>query len=131
MKKLKETLWADYDKVTKEIDGCTSKDDGYKLLLEERDKVRNELIKIVQSDIEADSKRQQLEAEAKMKSIQMDTEANREKIRNYINIGTFIVSTGVSLIAMHKTFKFDEVATVTSTMGRNILTGFVPKMFKR
>ena len=130
MKKLKETLWADYDAVSNQIKDCTEME-KYKLLLEERDKIRNELLELEQGVIEADLKRRQMDTDVTVKSVQMDSEASREKIRNYINLGTFTVSTSISLIALYKTFKFDEVATVTSTMGRNILNGFVPKMFKR
>ena len=130
MKKLKETLWADYDKVSNQIGSCEELE-KYKLLLEERDKIRNEILKLEQGNVEADLKRQQMINEVEVKSVQINSEASREKIRNYINLGTFTVSTSISLIALYKTFKFDEVATVTSTMGRNILNGFVPKMFKR
>lgn len=120
MNKIKEALWTDYNAVTQQIESLEIKDDKYELLLEERDKLRNELIKLEQTNIEAGVKQSQIEAEDK-----------REKIRNQITLGTFAVSTGVSLYAIVKTFKFDEVATVTSTLGRNILNGVVPKMFKR
>ena len=89
-------------------------------LLEERDKLRNELIKLEQINIESGVKKSQIEAEDR-----------REKVRNQITIGTFIVSTSISVFAIAKTFKFDQVATVTSTLGRSILNGVVPKMFKR
>ena len=120
MNKIKETLWTDYKKVSERIDVSNIDSDNYELLLEERDKLRNELIKLEQATMETEIKRGQLEAENK-----------REKIRNQITIGTFIASTGVSIWAILRTFKFDETATVTSTMGRGILNGFIPKMFKK
>ena len=120
MNKVKETLWADYEKVSTQIESLDIKDEKYELLLEERDKLRNELIKFEQTNMETNLKKSQIEAEDK-----------REKIRNQITIGTFAVSTGISVYAIAKTFKFDQVATVTSTLGRNILNGVVPKMFKR
>ena len=120
MNKVKETLWADYKKVSKQIESLEITDAKYELLLEERDKLRNELIKFEQTNLETNLKKSQIEAEDK-----------REKVRNQITIGTFVVSTGVSVYAIVKTFKFDQVATVTSTLGRNILNGVVPKMFKR
>lgn len=131
MKKLNEALWANYEKVNSQIEGLTTEDDNYKLLLEERDKLRNELIKYEQTTIEADLKKHQIETEAKIKTGQIEAENKRDKIRNQISIATFAVTTGVSVIALYKTFKFDEVATVTSTLGRNILSNVVPKMFKR
>lgn len=120
MEKIKETLWSDYDKVSNQINELKVQDENYNLLLEERDKIRNELIKLDQAEKEINVKKNQIEAENK-----------REKIRNGITIGTFAVSTIVSVGAIIKTFKFDETGTVTSTMGRNILNGFIPKMFKR
>ena len=121
MNKIKETLWTDYNKVSTQIDSLNIDDyEKYELLLEERDKLRNELIKLEQTNAETDLKKSQIEAEDR-----------REKIRNQITLGTFAVSTSLSVYAIAKTFKFDQVATVTSTLGRSILNGVVPKMFKR
>lgn len=120
MKRITETLWQDYDKVSQQIESLEIKDEKYELLLEERDKIRNEIIKLEQANMETNLKKGQIEAENK-----------REKTRNSITIGTFAVTTGISVYAIVKTFKFDQVATVTSTLGRNILNGVVPKMFKR
>lgn len=120
MNKIKETLWADYEKVSEQIVCLAKEDDRYELLLEERDKLRNELIKLEQVNIDNN-----------LKKYQMDTENKREKIRNEITIGTFMITTGISLYAIAKTFKFDQTATVTSTLGRGVLNGVIPKMFKR
>ena len=95
-------------------------DNSIERLYEERDKIRNELIKLEEAGLETELKRDQIEAENK-----------REKVRNQITIGTFVVTTSVSVYAIIKTFKFDQEATVTSTLGRNILNGVIPKMFKR
>lgn len=120
MKRIKDTLWQDYESVSQQIKGLQSNESGYELLLEERDKIRNELIKLEQTNIETNLKRSQMEVEDK-----------REKVRNKITIGTFAITTSISVYAIIKTFKFDQGATVTSTLGRNILNGVVPKMFKR
>lgn len=120
MKRIKETLWQDYNKVSQQISEVDVKNDKYELLLEERDKIRNELIKLEQVDMETN-----------LKVSQMNAESKREKIRNKITVGTFAITTSISVFAIIKTFKFDQGATVTSTLGRNILNGVVPKMFKR
>ena len=120
MSKIKEALWNDYNNASKELEGLEVKSEEHKMLLEERDKLRNELIKL-----------EQIEMETKIKTTQIQAEDEREKIRNQITIGTFVITTGVSIYTIAKTFKFDQVATVTSTLGRNILNGVVPKMFKR
>lgn len=120
MSKIKEALWKDYKTISDLIDELDIKSERYQAALEERDRLRNELIKLEQIKLESDAKISQIESENK-----------REKIRNGITIGTFVVTTGVSVYAIAKTFKFDQVATVTSTLGRNILNGVVPKMLKR
>lgn len=120
MNKIKEALWKDYKESGDLINKLDAGSDAYKAALEERDKLRNELIKL-----------EQIEQEKEMKQTQIESEDKREKIRNGISIGTFAITTGVSIYAIAKTFKFDQVATVTSTLGRNILNGVVPKMLKR
>jgi len=120
MKKVKDALWLDYQKVSKQIDGMKVDTEGYKAVLDERDKLRSELLELTK-----------IEEERNIKLAQLESESKRESIRNGITIGTFIISTGVSLYAINKTFKFDQVATVTSTLGRSILNGVVPKMLKR
>lgn len=120
MSKIEEALWQDYKATSDLIGGLEANSENYKTALEERDRLRNELIKL-----------EQIEQDKQMKESQIKSENERERIRNMITIGTFVVSTGVSLYAIGKTFKFDQVATVTSTLGRNILNGVVPKMLKR
>lgn len=131
MKRIKETLWADYDAISTKINACESNDENYKSLLDERDRIRNELIKLEQTVIEANSKRKQMETETKIKEAQIAAENKRELIRNGITIATFIVTTVVSVAAIDKTFQFDEEGTFTSTLGKNILYGIIPKPFKR
>lgn len=109
MDKTKETLWKDYNNADDQIKDLKVTDENYKLLLEEKDKIRNEIIKL-----------EQLESETK-----------RDNVRNCITVGTFVVTTGVGVWTVMKTFKFDEVATITSTLGRNSLSNVMSKMFKR
>lgn len=120
MSKVHDALWHDYKEISDLINGLDVKSEEYEVALEERDKLRNELIKLEQVDQDKSVKLSQIKAEDK-----------REKIRNGITIGTFVVTTGVSVYAIAKTFKFDQQATVTSTLGRNILNGVIPKMLRR
>lgn len=120
MNKIEEALWGDYEKTTEQLEGLEVGTEKYKEVLKERDSIRNELIKM-----------EQVSAENGVKIFQVRAEDRREKIRNRITIGTFIVSTGLSMYAIGKTFKFDQESTVTSTLGRGILNGFIPKVFKR
>ena len=120
MNDIKEALWNDYKAISDLIKGLDANSEKYKAALEERDNIRNELLKL-----------EQMKQDKELKISQTKSENEREKIRNGITIGTFVVSTAISVYAITKTFKFDQVATVTSTLGRNILNGVVPKMLKR
>lgn len=85
----------------------------------QKDNIRKELIEyeIAEKD-----------SAIKWKSIK--DEEKRDKVRNYITIGTFIISTGVTIWAVLKTFRFDTESTVTSTLGRGILGNIIPKFKK-
>lgn len=119
MSKIEDALWLEYQNMG-DIISVLGNDEQKKELLEERDKIRNELIRCHQCNNEIMIKREEIKAED-----------DREKIRNKITITTFAISTTLSLYAIVKTFKFDQSSTVTSTLGRNILNSVVPKLFKR
>lgn len=121
MNKIKEALWKDYREISNLINDVNDSDsDKYELLLEERDKVRNELIKL-----------KQIDTDANVKMVQIKSDNKREKVRNIINIGTFTITTIFSIYTVYRTFKFDEKGTITSTLGRNTLNSVIPKPFKR
>lgn len=120
MSKTNDALWKDYKDIDDRLTIIGADDERYKVLLEEKDKLRNELIKLEQIKIETDLKKSQIEAEDK-----------REKIRNLITIGTFTVTTSISIWTVLKTFKFDQESTITSTLGRISITNAVSKIFKK
>lgn len=109
MEKIEEALWANYEEANIRVSGLENGSEVLDEALKERDNVRNELIKMEQ----------------------IKSENRREKIRNYITVGSLALTTFVSCLGLYKTFKFDEVATPTSTLGRGILNGVVLKMFKK
>ena len=120
MSKIEETLWKNYKEVNDLIDGVDISSKECSILFEERDKIRNELINI-----------DQFEQEIDVKISQIECDNMKDRIRNGITIGTFVITSGISIYAISKTFKFDQVGTITSTLGRNILNGVVPKLGKR
>jgi hypothetical protein len=120
MEKLKQALWNDYEENSSVIDELEIGSGEYKTHMEERDKIRNELIKV-----------EQIEADREMKNREIESDNRNEKIRNRITIATFAVSTVVSIYTVVKTFRFDQGATVTSTLGRNVLNNVTSKIFKR
>lgn len=116
MKETRDLLISDYKKVTDLLSVVPESDTRQEQLMKERDNIRQELIKL---DSAA--------TEMTMRGKELAEENRREKIRNGITITTFIVSTCVSVYAIVRTFRFDENGTVTSTLGRGILNGIVPR----
>jgi len=128
--KIEEALWNDYNDAKSKLDGLSLDDKKAEVLVKERDNIRNELIEYDKSVKELELKKQLSENDVKLKSKQLTTEQKNELMRNGIAIGTFLISTTVSIFTIIKTFRFDEESSVTSTMGRGVLNGVVPKLFK-
>lgn len=128
--KIEEALWNDYNDAKSKLDGLSLDDKKAEVLVKERDNIRNELIEYDKSVKELELKKQLSENDVKLKSKQLTTEQKNELMRNGIAIGTFLISTTVSIFTIVKTFRFDEESSVTSTMGRSVLNGVVPKLFK-
>ena len=119
MRDTRETLWKDYDEVTEKLKVIDHDHPRYELLLEKQDKIRNEILKYDQFTMEASIKREQIAAE------------NRRDIKRLImEGGKIVITVGIAVWSIDKTFKFDEVATPTSTLGRTILLNPVQKLFK-
>lgn len=118
MTKIESTLWANYERINKKInDTSITLGTEYQMLLEERNRIREQLINLYTYENDTELKKQS--------DIKEDF---KDKVKNIITISTFVISTGISIYAIRKTFKFDETSTVTSTLGRNILNSTVPKM---
>ena len=120
--KIEDALWADYKKASDLVEGLSIGDNNeiYKMALEDRDKVRTELIKMEQMKNEEQTQLLQVKNESKW---------------NWIKFGITLTTLGINLAfsswAMRKTFEFDQEGTVTSTLGRGILNNSIPKLFKR
>lgn len=120
--KIEDALWADYKKASDLVEGLSIGDnnESYKMALEDRDKVRTELIKMEQMKNEEQTQLLQVKNESKW---------------NWIKFGMTLTTLGINLAfsswAMRKTFEFDQEGTVTSTLGRGILNNSIPKLFKR
>lgn len=119
MENLKEKLWSDYKDAHDILGGLNVGSNEYNAINNEVERIRNELLKL-----------EQIENEKNLKILEIENENKREKIKNIINITMFTVSSIISLITINKTFKFDQEATITSTLGKNILNGVIPKFFK-
>ena len=119
-KNIREALWANYNAIEKEINEMNGNDENYEIKLEERDKIRNELLKL-----------EQLTNDKQIKHLQFEIDKKNEFIRNLITIGTFSVNFIGCVYFTFKSFDFDKQSTMTSTMGRGILSNFMPKLFKK
>ncbi len=116
--KIEEALWQDYKDADELINSLSIENvDSYRIAVEDRDKIRNELIKLEQMENEKETQNKQLKSESK-----------KELIHNTLSMITFGVTTGLSIYTIIRTFKFDQTSTVTSTLGRNALNGVIPKL---
>ncbi|WP_288886956.1 hypothetical protein [uncultured Eubacterium sp.] len=120
MHKIKEALWSDYENVSGLIKGLDKGSDYYGDAVKERDNIRKELIELAQ-----------IESTKVINEKQLKSESRKELINKIIDVATFTVSTAVSIYSIILTFKFDQSSTITSTLGRNILSGAIPKANKR
>lgn len=109
MKDTREILLADYNDISEKLKCINKDDDAYVTLLNDRKSIRDELVKMEE----------------------INSENKRDKIRNIITIGTFTVTSTLSVWGLLRTLKFDEGATITSTAGRGIVSDVVLKMFKK
>ena len=118
MKKIEEALWRDYDEISESIKSIRADKQNYaelyKVALEEKDKIRNEIIQ-----------------EKIINDVKIESENKRDKTKNRITIATFSVTTIVSVLLAIETFAFDQGHTLTGTLSRGILNGFIPKLPKR
>ena len=116
--KIEDALWQDYEDASQRIDELSIGNvESYRVAVDDRDKIRNELIKLEQMKNEKENQGEQLKSDSK-----------KDLIRNVLSLITFGVTTGLSIYTIHRTFKFDETSTVTSTLGRNALNGVIPKL---
>lgn len=116
MEELREAMWEEYELKKILLTNYKPGSDEYGVIAGELDSLRKELLDLDKTESDHELKRELT-----------TVESNKEDIRNKITIVTFAVTTLTSLYAMAQTFKFDEFKTVTSTLGRSILNGFVPK----
>lgn len=103
---------------------------------EKHEKGVNSVTKLMDRAIEMEKlglEKRKIELEEdKLEQEQMRLEAEQKDRgrKDAITIGTFVVTTATSLLVVYETFRFDRENTPTSTLGRTILTKFIPKMFK-
>lgn len=109
MKETREILLADYDDISEKLKCINKDDDAYVSLLNDRKSIRDELVKMEE----------------------INSENKRDKIRNIITVGTFTITSTLSVWGLLRTLRFDESATITSTAGRGIVSDVVLKMFKK
>lgn len=118
MDELENILKNDYDNAKKTLGeiGKTNVE-VYTKTLEDRDKIRSEMIECKRIKYESEMKNKELETK-KHQELQ-------ENIRTYLKVGTIIILSIGSAILTHRHFKetldFDRVSTSTSTNGKKTI----------
>ena len=85
----------------------------------EIEKINLEKRKIENEERKLDVEEQKIEADKK----------DRRR-KDWIAVGTALLSFGGGLLVVKETFRFDLEHTPTSTLGKTILSKWVPKLFK-
>lgn len=126
MKKTKELLFEDYERLDEISKIMDAKSDQRNDIEEMKDKIRNELIKYDSIEMESESKKNELEAQNKW-----------EKHKNWINVGGVLGGLLVTIWATYTSLEFDKEHTITSTVGRGMVNkgvsafnDMLSKMFK-
>ena len=107
MKEFMDALWGDYNEEKQKLKEMERNSDEYKETLKHIEEIQSMILK----------------------TEQLEYDKRKDKINVGITICGILVSLGYGVWQTNKTFKFDGVATVTSTMGRRILNGDLPKLF--
>lgn len=116
---LRDEIRDEFDEMSKIQIGS----DEYKTTVDGLTKLMDRAIEIDKIKTDAEMK----EADAELKSKQMDDERKDRKVRNCIAIAGIVIPTTITIWGTLKTLKFEEVGTVTTIAGRN----FMNQIFKR
>lgn len=121
MDEIKEALCKNYAEVEDLINELEVGTEEYNAANAERDKIRNEWIKI-----------EEIKKEYEFKEAQLQSENKKETIRNAIEVAKSVAEISVSVVLALWTFEFDKTGTITSTIGKGILNVFTPpKIFRK
>lgn len=99
-----------YYKKKKELEAEMPGTEKYEAYSKELSDLLNKINENVSRIEESKNRKEELEAKMRHNLIEMLTK-----------VGFFMISTGISLYGVYRTFKFDEVSTITSTLGRDTL----------
>jgi len=114
MKKTRELLFEDYERLDEISKIMDANSDQRKDIEDMKDKIRNEIIKLDSIEMENESKRNELEFQNKW-----------EKIKNGFKIGGFFISTWITIWSVKTSLDFDREHTITSTVGRGMVNNGV------
>ena len=101
--------------------------DQYKTAVDGVSKLFDRAIELEKLDIEHQEKIKDREIDQELKLKQMSEERKDRLIKNGITIGTFVISTGVTIWGVLASFKFEEEGSITTILGRGLINKLLPK----
>lgn len=117
--KIKTILYEDLVKANEKLDTTEFGTDERKATVDEVVKIADRLIEV-----------EKIEVEQKHKAKQMKDDQIDKWVRHGLTVGTTLLSAGVFIWGTVGTWKFDAEHTITSTQGRGIINGLLPKCLK-
>ena len=127
---LKTKLFAEFDS---EMEGLSKMDLGseeHKTTANVVFGLADRIIELEKIEVEKAEKAKERDLDAELRLKQMEDEKRDRWIRNVITIGTFAGSAALMIWGTVGTWRFDTVATSTSTNGRTILNNLYPKSLR-
>lgn len=101
--------------------------DQYKTAVDGVSKLFDRAIELEKLDIEHQEKIKDREIDRELKLKQMSEERKDRSFKNGIAIGTFVISTGVTIWGVLASFKFEEEGSITTILGRGLINKLLPK----
>lgn len=101
--------------------------DQYKTTVDGVSKLFDRAIELEKLDIEHQEKIKDREIDRELKLKQMSEERKDRFIKNSITVGTFVITTGVTIWGVLASFKFEEEGSITTILGRGLINKLLPK----
>lgn len=101
--------------------------DQYKVTVDGVSKLFDRAIELEKLNIEHQEKMKDREIDQELKLKQMSEDRKDRLIKNGITIGTFVISTGVTIWGVLASFKFEEEGSITTILGRGLINKLLPK----
>lgn len=123
---LREELLAEIKELNKIAVGT----EQHKIAVDSVTKLADRVIEMEKLDIDISEKEKDREIDTNLKLRSIEEDRKDRKIKNWIAIGSGLLTAGVAVWGTIESFKFEKEGTITSIMGRGYISSLLPKFKK-